>query len=83
MKSDAYILSIWAEGYNMQMRIFVQWSDGSLETYPAVSLGCAWLRMSNDEFLKEFGFNFNPHLYPPLYELCCKILYDYSDNKEN
>ena len=27
-----------------------------------------WFRMSNDAFFKIYGFNFNPHEYPGLYE---------------
>ena len=27
-----------------------------------------WFRMSNDTFFKLYGFNFNPHKYPGLYE---------------
>lgn len=27
-----------------------------------------WFNMSNDSFYKFYGFNFNPHAYPGLYE---------------
>ena len=27
-----------------------------------------WFSMSNDAFFKLYGFNFNPHNYPGLYE---------------
>ena len=27
-----------------------------------------WFRMSNDAFYDLYGFNFNPHSYPGLYE---------------
>ena len=27
-----------------------------------------WFRMSNDTFYELYGFNFNPHNYPNLYE---------------
>ena len=27
-----------------------------------------WFRMSNDAFYALYGFNFNPHKYPGLYE---------------
>lgn len=27
-----------------------------------------WFRMSNDTFYALYGFNFNPHKYPGLYE---------------
>lgn len=27
-----------------------------------------WFRMSNDAFYELYGFNFNPHKYPNLYE---------------
>ena len=28
-----------------------------------------WFKTSNDCFYKDYGFNFNPHKYPGLYEL--------------
>lgn len=28
-----------------------------------------WFKMSNDAFYKLYGFNFNPHQYPMLYEI--------------
>ena len=27
-----------------------------------------WFKMSNDAFFKLYGFNFNPHNYPGLYD---------------
>lgn len=34
-----------------------------------------WFRMSNDGFFELYGFNFNPHEYPGLYEWGRKYLY--------
>lgn len=31
-----------------------------------------WFSMSNDAFFAMYGFNFNPHEYPGLYELAQK-----------
>lgn len=31
-----------------------------------------WLRTSNDVFFEIYGFNFNPHIYPGLYETVMK-----------
>ena len=28
-----------------------------------------WFQMSNDAFYQFYGFNFNPHKYPGLYDL--------------
>lgn len=28
-----------------------------------------WFQMSNDAFYQIYGFNFNPHKYPGLYDL--------------
>lgn len=28
-----------------------------------------WFKMSNDSFFQLYGFNFNPHKYPGLYEI--------------
>ena len=37
-----------------------------------------WFRMSNDAFFKVYGFNFNPHEYPGLYDWGRKTLYGLS-----
>lgn len=34
-----------------------------------------WFRMSNDCFYELYGFNFNPHRYPGLYEEARKRVY--------
>lgn len=34
-----------------------------------------WFQLSNDEFYMRYGFNFNPHAYPGLYEKARKIAY--------
>lgn len=34
-----------------------------------------WFRMSNDAFCSIYGFNFNPHNYPGLYEEARKRIY--------
>lgn len=34
-----------------------------------------WFKMSNDNFYKLYGFNFNPHDYPGLYEEARKQIY--------
>ena len=31
-----------------------------------------WFHMSNDAFYKKYGFNFNPHNFPGLYEIARK-----------
>lgn len=36
--------------------------------YSKKKLCIDWFRMSNDLFFKLYGFNFNPHQYPGLYE---------------
>lgn len=53
----------------------VVWSDGHIDGYDMVDLGCDWFRMSNDCFYEAYGFNFNPHNYPGLYERCRNIVY--------
>lgn len=34
-----------------------------------------WFCMSNDSFYSLYGFNFNPHDYPGLYEIAQKKVY--------
>ena len=53
----------------------VIYSDGSVKGYDMIKLGCEWFRMSNDEFHKKYGFNFNPQIYPGLYERCRELVY--------
>lgn len=53
----------------------VTYSDGSVKGYDMVRLGCEWFQLSNDSFFKKYGFNFNPHEYPGLYERCRKLVY--------
>ena len=55
--------------------IVVIWSDGSMVRYDAIELGCEWFKMSNDAFYDIYGFNFNPHKIPGLYEYCRKKVY--------
>jgi len=35
----------------------------------------AWFTMSNDTFYDLYGFNFNPHKYPGLYEQARERIY--------
>lgn len=53
--------------------LLVNWSDGTVSTYSATDMGVEWFKMSNDDFFKKYGFNFNPHEYPGLYEKCRRI----------
>lgn len=34
-----------------------------------------WFKMSNDAFYELYGFNFNPHKYPYLYEIARQEVY--------
>lgn len=43
--------------------------------YSKKKLCIDWFRMSNDLFFKLYGFNFNPHQYPGLYEWGRKYMY--------
>lgn len=53
----------------------VTFSDGTVKFYNVITLGCEWLRMSNDAFYKRYGFNFNPHEIPGLYRHCQKLVF--------
>lgn len=55
--------------------LVVHFSDETSKLYDVVALGCAWFRMSNDAFYKEYGFNFTPQEVPGLYEKCRNIVY--------
>lgn len=43
--------------------------------YSKKKLCLDWFRMSNGAFYMTYGFNFNPHEYPGLYEWGRKTLY--------
>lgn len=34
-----------------------------------------WFKLSNDEFFRIYGFNFNPHEYVGLYEIARKKVF--------
>lgn len=53
-------------------------STYDLLTYQGKSLmewAIIWFNTDNDTFFKLYGFNFNPHKYPGLYELTRKRVY--------
>lgn len=37
--------------------------------YSLLHLAIEWFQLSNDDFYKKYGFNFNPHEYSGLYEI--------------
>lgn len=45
------------------------------QLYSKKNLTLDWFRMSNDDFYRLYGFNFNPHEHPGLYEWGRKTLY--------
>ena len=50
----------------------------AIQTYKGKSLlqwAVLWFKMSNDAFYELFGFNFNPHEYPYLYEIAREEVY--------
>lgn len=50
----------------------------SIQTYKGVSLiqwAIRWFKTSNDAFYSLYGFNFNPHKYPYLYDIVRKKVY--------
>ena len=53
----------------------VKFSDGSVKYYNALDMAVQWFKMSNDCFYDLYGFNFNPHDYPGLYERARRIVY--------
>lgn len=55
--------------------LLVHWSDGTTTSYDAVDMGVQWFKMSNDGFYEIYGFDFNPHKWPGLYEKCRNIVY--------
>lgn len=49
-----------------------------LRTYkgkPLIDWAILWFKMSNDTFCDIYGFNFNPHEYPMLYEIAREEVY--------
>ena len=53
-------------------------STYDLLTYQGKSLmewAIIWFNTDNDTFFKLYGFTFNPHKYPGLYELARKRVY--------
>lgn len=40
--------------------VYVFFSNGSREEYDSINLAARWLKMSNDNFYREYGFNYVP-----------------------
>lgn len=57
--------------YNAKARYSMQTLRGKTLLQWAV----LWLKMSNDAFYELYGFNFNPHDYPMLYEIAREEVY--------
>ena len=51
------------------------YENATYKGHPMVDLAVSWFKMSNDDFFKVYGFNFNPHQYPGLYEKARSIVY--------
>ena len=52
----------------------------SMELYKGKSLlqwAILWFQTTNDAFYQIYGFNFNPHRYPYLYEVAREEVYRY------
>lgn len=50
----------------------------SIQSFKGKSLldwAVLWFETSNDAFYELYGFNFNPHRYPMLYEVARKKVY--------
>lgn len=43
---------------------------------------CIWFRTDNDTFFNEYGFNFNPHEYPYLYDVARKEVYPEESSRD-
>ena len=56
-------------------KIFLKYENGDIKVYPLIFLGCEWFKMSNDAFFEIYGFNFNPHEIPGLYDKCRQIVF--------
>lgn len=46
--------------------------------YSKKELCLAWFQMDNDSFFRKYGFNFNPHKYPGLYDWGRRRLYGHN-----
>lgn len=42
-----------------------------------------WFKMSNDVFYELYGFNFNPHDYPMLYEIAREEVYGGNEDERH
>ena len=50
----------------------------AIQTHKGKSLlqwAVLWFKMSNDAFFELYGFNFNPHEFPYLYEIAREEVY--------
>lgn len=59
----------------LRMRVKFQYSILSVRGKSLLEWAVLWFKMSNDAFYEIYGFNFNPHEYPMLYEIARDEVY--------
>lgn len=57
------------------LRAKCQYQLMSLRGKSLIEWAVLWFKMSNDAFYSLYGFNFNPHEYPYLYEIARQEVY--------
>lgn len=59
----------------LRMRAKFQYSMLSVRGKSLLEWAILWFKMSNNAFYEIYGFNFNPHEYPMLYEIARDEVY--------
>lgn len=59
----------------MKSNAKVRYSMQTLRGKALLRWAVLWFKMSNDTFYELYGFNFNPHDYPMLYEIAREEVY--------
>ena len=83
------LVRIWMYGLKITCLVPAVWKKGGTTVsiydneiimvngnkYSKKKLCLDWFQMDNDSFFREYGFSFNPHKYPGLYEWGRRHLY--------
>lgn len=59
----------------MKVNAMARYSMQTLRGKTLLQWAVLWFKMSNDTFYELYGFNFNPHEYPMLYEIAREEVY--------
>lgn len=67
----------------MKSNVKARYSMQTLRGKTLLQWAVLWFKMSNDAFYELYGFNFNPHDYPMLYEIAREEVYGGNEDERH